>query len=192
MNCNTICGKTKNEFLSVIKNFHGFTAPGLVLGGFMVDLAVSLLGKNVEADAIVETKHCLPDAVQLFTPCTVGNGWMKILDWDKFAITFYDRQSLDGHRVWLDLEKAKDFPDLYNWYMRLKPKKELPMQVMLDVIFNAGTSVLTSRAVRITDFYHREKKGETAVCPGCHEAYPTKQGAMCLACSGKGYFQYQQ
>jgi formylmethanofuran dehydrogenase subunit E len=158
----------------------------------MVDLGISMLRKNMEADTIVETKHCLPDAVQLLTPCTVGNGWMKILDWDKFAITFYDRHALDGYRVWLDLEKAKDFPDLYNWYMRLKPKKELSMQVMLDVMFEAGTSVLSSREVRVIDFYQREKKGDTAVCPGCHEAYSTKQGAVCLACSGKAYFQYQQ
>jgi formylmethanofuran dehydrogenase subunit E len=190
LNTDTICGKSKDEFLSIIKNFHGFTAPGLVLGGFMVDHAMSMLGRNMEVDAIVETKHCLPDAVQLFTPCTFGNGWMKILDWDKFAITFYDRHELNGHRVWFDLDKAKEFPDLYNWYMRLKPKKELPMQVMLDVIFKAGISVLSSRPVRIIDFHQREKKGETAVCPGCNEAYPTKQGAICLACSNKGYYQY--
>jgi formylmethanofuran dehydrogenase subunit E len=40
----------------------------------MVDLARELIGIDTEADAIVETRHCLPDAIQLFTPCTVGNG----------------------------------------------------------------------------------------------------------------------
>jgi formylmethanofuran dehydrogenase subunit E len=192
LNAESICGKSREDFLSVIENFHGFAAPGLVLGGFMVDLALSLIGEGVEADAIVETRHCLPDAVQLFTPCTVGNGWMKILDWDKFAITLYDRQTLNGYRVWLDTDKARNFPDLYNWYMRLRPKKELPLEVMLEVIFRAGRTVLSSRPVRVTDYYQREKKGETAVCPGCAEAYPTKQGALCLACSGKGYYQFRQ
>ncbi len=190
MKLDTICGLPADEFLSTIRKFHGFTAPGLVLGGVMVDVALTLLGRNVEADAIVETKHCLPDAVQLFTPCTIGNGWMKILDWDKFAITLYDRHTLKGYRVWLDIEKAKAYPDLYNWYMRLKPKKELPVSVMLDVIFNAGRSVLSWRPVRITDCYGREKKGETSVCPSCREAYPTRQGSVCFACSGKGYYEY--
>jgi formylmethanofuran dehydrogenase subunit E len=179
-----------DEFLSTIQKFHGFTAPGLVLGGFMVDLAQSLIGENVEADAIVETKHCLPDAIQLFTPCTIGNGWMKIMDWDKFAITLYDRRTFRGYRVWIDLEKTKAFPDLYDWYMRLKPKKELPLSVMLDVIIKAGRSVLSSRPVEVNDFQYREKKGETAVCPSCREAYPTKQGAACLSCAGNGYYRY--
>jgi formylmethanofuran dehydrogenase subunit E len=187
-----ILGQTKEEFLATIRNFHGFTAPGLVLGGFMVDMAISLIGKDIESDAIVETRYCLPDAVQLFTPCTVGNGWLKILDWDKFAITLYDRQTLNGHRVWLDLNKARDYPEIYDWYMRRKSKKELPLSVMLDAIFMAGNSVLSSRRVRITNFHLREKKGETSVCPGCNEAYSLKQGSLCLACSGKGYYEYQQ
>lgn len=59
-----ICGKTREEFFEAIQSFHGFTAPGLVLGSFMVDLARSLIGEDVEADAIVETRHCLPDAAR--------------------------------------------------------------------------------------------------------------------------------
>ncbi|MBW2597236.1 MAG: formylmethanofuran dehydrogenase subunit E family protein [Deltaproteobacteria bacterium] len=80
-----ICGRPLSECLRRIEEFHGFKAPGLVLGLFMVDLAQEKIGADVEADAIVETRYCLPDAIQVFTPCTIGNGWMKILDWDKFA-----------------------------------------------------------------------------------------------------------
>ena len=98
-----ICGRSLEAFLSTIETFHGWRAPGLVLGGFMVDWGQELirnhLGLNIEADAIVETRHCLPDAIQLFTPCTFGNGWMKVLDWDKFALSLYDKHRLDGFRV---------------------------------------------------------------------------------------------
>ena len=80
-----ICGKPIEVCLQMIERFHGWKAPGLVLGLFMVDLAQELIGCQTEADAVVETRHCLPDAIQLFTPCTIGNGWLKILDWDKFA-----------------------------------------------------------------------------------------------------------
>ncbi len=98
----------------------------MVIGGFMVDLAQEHIGPGVEADAIVETIHCLPDAVQILTPCTFGNGWMKVVDWDKFALTLYDKKKLEGVRVWLDLEKTRRFPDVYNWYMRLVPKSGSP------------------------------------------------------------------
>ena len=184
-----ICGKTRDEFLEVIQSFHGFTAPGLVLGAFMVDLAKSLIGDDIEADAIVETRHCLPDAVQIFTPCTIGNGWMKIMDWDKFAVTLYDRHKLDGYRVWFDLQKAKAFPDLYNWYMRLVPKKDLPISVLLDVLFEAGHSVLSYRPVKVTNYYRREKKKTISICADCGEAYPAWQGNICRACQGEGYYE---
>jgi formylmethanofuran dehydrogenase subunit E len=42
-----------------------------------------LIGPQVEADAVIESRHSLADALHLFTPCTVGKGWLKIFDWDK-------------------------------------------------------------------------------------------------------------
>ena len=99
MRTRIICGQSVERFLEEIKAFHGFIAPGTLLGGFLVDWARELVGTDVEYDAIVETSHCLPDVVQLFTPCTVGNGWMKVLSWDKFALSLYDRRKLTGYRV---------------------------------------------------------------------------------------------
>jgi formylmethanofuran dehydrogenase subunit E len=184
-----VCGRPLDECLRIIENFHGWKAPGLVLGLFMVDRARERIGANVEADAIVETCHCLPDAVQLFTPCTVGNGWLKILDWDKFALTLYDRRELCGVRVWLDLAKTRQFPHLYSWFMRRVSKKELPLEVLLDTILAAGDSVLSSLEINVTRFYQRQKKGETSVCPSCGEAYAAKLGVVCSACRGGGYYE---
>jgi glycosyltransferase involved in cell wall biosynthesis len=36
----------------------------------------------------------------LLTPCTVGNGWLRIFNWSKFAITAYDRTTFNGVRAW--------------------------------------------------------------------------------------------
>ncbi len=57
-----LCGMPLIECLHIIEDFHGWKAPGLVIGAFIVDLARELIGESVEADAIVETRHCLPDA----------------------------------------------------------------------------------------------------------------------------------
>jgi len=35
----TICGHTFDKYIEMIKTFHGHVAPGVVIGGFMVDLA---------------------------------------------------------------------------------------------------------------------------------------------------------
>jgi formylmethanofuran dehydrogenase subunit E len=184
-----ICGQTVEGFFQELIRFHGFAAPGLVLGGFLVDWARELVGTDVEFDAIVETTHCLPDVVQLFTPCTIGNGWMKVLDWDKFALSLYDRRKLTGYRVWLDLDKLRSFPDLYNWYMRLVPKMDLPLDVLHEAILAAGRGPLSACAIRVTRLSERHKKQEIAVCPQCGEAYTTSQGLKCLACQGKGYYE---
>jgi formylmethanofuran dehydrogenase subunit E len=185
-----VCGRRLEDCLIEIERFHTWKAPGLVLGLFMVDWARELIGPGIEADAIVETTHCLPDAIQLFTPCTVGNGWMKVLDWDKYALTLYDRFQQTGHRVWLDLEKTKEYPNLYNWYLRLIPKRELPLDVLLDTVVDAKRAVLSSRPVRMTRLAERNKKGETPICQGCGESYGASQGLQCTTCQGEGYYDF--
>ena len=185
----TVCGKSSEEFYRAIERFHGWKAPGVVIGGFMVDLAQERIGPDVEADAIVETIHCLPDAVQIFTPCTCGNGWMKVIDWDKFALTLYDKKTLHGERVWLDIGKICRFPDVHNWYMRLVPKAELPLDVLLKSIEEAGRGMLSSAPVQVIRHQGKLKKGQIAVCSRCGEAYPASQGERCLSCQGKGYYE---
>lgn len=191
-----ICGLPRDDFLKKIEAFHGFTAPGLVIGGLMVDMAQELvrenMGEGVDADAIVEAKHCLPDAVQIFTPCTIGNGWLKIVDWGKFALCLYDKNSMHGYRVWFDVSKAANFPNLYNWYMKKVSKKDLPIDILLDAIFTAGRDALSSRAVSIVNTYSGAKKGGTDICAGCGEAYPVEQGELCLSCQGQAYFEFSE
>jgi formylmethanofuran dehydrogenase subunit E len=191
-NALAICGKSFAEFSAMIERFHGWKAPGVVIGGYMVDLAQEHIAPGVEADAIVETIHCLPDAVQLFTPCTYGNGWMKVLDWDKFALTLYDKKTLEGIRVWLDIEKARRFPNVYTWYMRLAPKKDLPLDVLLGSLEEAGRGIYSLAPVRVFKYHGKVKKGETGVCPSCGEAYARRQGEQCLACQGKGYYEHKE
>jgi len=191
MSENLICGRSVNDFIQAIEAFHGFAAPGLVIGGLMVDWALEQIGPGVESDAIVETHHCLPDAIQIFTPCTIGNGWLKVLDWDKFAMTLYDRWGLSGYRVWLDLSKAAAYPPIYDWYMRKVPKGKLPKELVNSTIIDAGRKILSSLPVDVVQFHERSKKGEIGVCPGCGEAYPLSQGKKCLACQGNGYYELQ-
>jgi formylmethanofuran dehydrogenase subunit E len=154
-----VCARPLEKFLVEVGKVNGWKAPGILIGGFMVDWGLELLGGGVEFDTIVETSHCLPGAVQIFTPCTIGNGWMKILDRDKFAISYYDRRTLAGAKIWPDLEKLKAFPPIYRWYMRLAPKQDLPLEILVDAILVAGRAFLSANPIRIIHFAERKKKG---------------------------------
>jgi formylmethanofuran dehydrogenase subunit E len=46
----------------------------------MTDLACRHLPADGLFDAISETPKCLPDAIQLLTPCTIGDGWLTIVN----------------------------------------------------------------------------------------------------------------
>jgi formylmethanofuran dehydrogenase subunit E len=76
-----------DEFLQIVKSFHGNVAPGVVIGGIMVAAARRRLPPEVLFDAVCETRNCLPDAIQLLTPCTIGNGWLKVVNVGRFALS---------------------------------------------------------------------------------------------------------
>ncbi len=175
-----------DAYLELVKNFHGNLAPGLVIGGFMVDAAMRRLPEGVLFDAICETRACLPDAVQLLTPCTIGNGWLKVINLGRFAVNLYDKYSGEGVRVWLDPAKVDAWPEIKNWYLKLKPKAEQDKELLLAQIREAGPQVLNWRTVQMhPHFLSRRHRGPMVVCPLCREAYPAKDGGICRGCQGE-------
>jgi len=181
-----IAAYSYDEYVHLVKSFHGDLAPGLVIGGFIVDLALKNLPEGELFDSICETSVCLPDAVQLLTPCTIGNGWMKIFDLGRFAVTLYEKGGGSGIRVYLDTEKLKAWPEFHAWYFKLKSKKEQDFELLMSQIKEAGASVLSMQPVQVkAEHVAKRRMGPTAVCPGCGEAYPLRDGASCLACQGK-------
>lgn len=187
-----ICNKHVKDFLMEIERFHGRQAPGLVLGGLMVDLAIELLGAYSEPAAIVETPCFIPDAVQLFTPCTVGNGRLVVLNWGKMAICLYDLNRLAGYRIWLDLKKTRSISSIYNWHMHLLPSHERTSERVLEDILTAGRSILSWRAVPITQRAASQWDQAMRVCTRCDEACPTVQGEWCLSCQGESYYELHE
>ena len=175
-----------DEFLDLIKSFHGHIAPGLIIGGFMVDLAQRRLPTGVLYDAICETRNCLPDAVQLLTPCTIGNGWLKVINLGRFAVNLYDKFEGGGVRVWLDAAKAADWPEINNWFLKLTPKAEQDKELLLAQIKAAGPGLLSWRPVNIRPHLLTQKRrGRIVICPLCREAYPARDGGICRACQGE-------
>jgi len=180
---------TYEEYVQLVTSFHGNVAPGLLIGGFIVDLALKNLPEGEFFDAICETPVCLPDSVQLLTPCTIGNGWLTILNFGKFAVTLFEKQTGEGVRVYLDMEKLKNWSEVYSWFMKLKTKKEQDSDLLMGQIKEAGHSILSMQKVRVEpEKIQRKKLGPVAICPSCGEAYPVRDGEKCCNCNGESPF----
>ncbi|MBN2362662.1 formylmethanofuran dehydrogenase subunit E family protein [candidate division WOR-3 bacterium] len=174
------------EYIRLVESFHGSLAPGLLIGGFIIDLAMKNLPEGDFFDAICETQSCLPDAVQILTPCTIGNGWLKVFDFGKFAVTLYEKKSGNGVRVYLDAEKLINWPEINSWFFKLKPKKDQDKDLLLFQIKEAGQNILSRQNVLVdSKKLTRERGGPSGICPVCKEAYPVKHGDKCKNCSGE-------
>ncbi len=175
-----------DEYSRLTESFHGSLAPGVLIGGIMVDAAIERIDRGKLYDAICETHSCLPDAIQLLTPCTIGNGWLHIVNLGRFAMTLYEKDSGRGVRVFLDSVKTEEWPEVRNWYLKLKAKKEQVAKELTDQILKAGVSLFGFQDVEVLPvFLTKRSKGAIALCPVCAEAYPSNHGTLCRGCGGQ-------
>ncbi len=181
------------EFKALAERFHGYAAPGLLLGGYMVALAKSRLPEGTLFEAISETRKCLPDAVQLLSLCSMGNNWLKVRDLGRYAVSLYDKHTGRGVRVSVSLEKLKVWTEYYSWLMKLKPKKEQDENQLLAEIEEAGDTVCVVEEVVVDSSLlgHKHSCG-IAICPICGEGYPEDNGPICRGCQGEDYFRKEK
>ncbi len=85
-------------------------------------------------NAIAETRSCLPDAIQLLTPCTVGNGWLKIVHLGHFALSLYDKSTGEGVRIGIDYNRLAHYNEIRSWFFKLKPKIEQDEDKLMEEI----------------------------------------------------------
>ena len=174
------------EYVKEAEAFHGFAAPGLLVGGFIVSKAMKHFPPGVLYEAVCETSKCLPDAIQLLTPCTIGNGRLRIIPLGRFALSLFDKDTGVGIRVFPDPTKLDPWPELKAWYMKLKTKHEQDLNLLISQIKQAGEEILKQQPIQIKpEVYRKISRGPMALCPVCMETYPAATGIPCLACQGE-------
>jgi formylmethanofuran dehydrogenase subunit E len=184
-----ICGIPYEDILIRMEAFHGYRSPGMLLGGFMLDQALLQLGSTPYLNVVSETVVCLPDAVQLLTPCTFGNGFLQVVDWGKFALTAYDRTTLKGARTWLGQGELGRFPLIHNWFERTgRPREKPPFELLSKEILSAVDILTHTRNVMLNRPLKDTGPVPTGLCPTCGESYSLRLGSVCPACSGKAYY----
>ena len=180
---------TFEEWVARVGEFHGYAAPGVVFGGLMVALAMERIPREVLFDAVCETRNCLPDAVQLLTPCTVGNGWLRFHETGRFALSFFDKETGEGARVHVDAHRLRGWPEADAFFFKRVPKKKQDQDRLLDEFRQAGPDLCRVEKVKVRPQARRkEHLGAVSVCTGCGEGYPLHDGDRCRACQGFRYF----
>lgn len=181
------------EFKERAKEFHGYPAPGLILGGYMVAMAKRALPEGTLFEALVETKKCLPDAVQLLTLCSAGNNWMKIINLGRFALSLYDKYTGVGFRVHLAMDKLGPWPEISGWLLKTKPKRDQDTDKLFAELEQAGDSILRIDPVQVDKrLLGHSHMGPIAACPRCGEAFPVADGDICLGCLGNAPFRFTE
>jgi formylmethanofuran dehydrogenase subunit E len=175
-----------DEFKAMAAAFHGYPAPGLLIGGYMVERAKAALPEGTLFEAIVETKKCLPDAVQLLTLCSTGNGWMKVINLGRYAVTLYDKYTGVGTRVHVHVPALDAWPHIRGWFLKQTPKAQQDTEALFREIEAAGDSILMQQPVTVPKrFLGHRSMSAIAICPVCAEAYPANDGAVCRGCQGE-------
>lgn len=174
-----------DEFFEATAHFHGYPAPGVILGCYMVEMAKACIPDDILFEAICETSWCLPDAVQLRTPCTIGNGWMKIFNLGLYAVSLYDKFTGEGVRIFVDGRKVGALDEIANWLLKLKPKHEQDSERLRQQIRDSHHLICSREDIKVRpEHLIKRSKGPIAICPVCREAYPTKHGEICRQCQG--------
>ena len=177
---------TFQEFKRLAENFHGYAAPGLLIGGYMVEMAKARIPEGTLFEAVVETRKCLPDAVQLLTLCSAGNNWMKVHNLGRYAVSLFDKYTGEGVRVSVDPAKLDAFPEIRGWFLKEKPKKDQDEVRLLSEIEEAGDGICKAEPVTMKRrFLGHTHMSAIGLCPMCGEAYPKEDGPVCRGCQGE-------
>jgi formylmethanofuran dehydrogenase subunit E len=182
------------DYLRRCVAFHTFPAAGLLIGAFMVDLALEKLGAKPgdKLYAVSETSKCAPDALQVIIGTTLGNHRLRLVNTGRFAITINkhsEGKTADGVRVSIDAERVKKYPVLNLWYTNDPSYKGgVDAPKLLEEILCAGRDILAWEPVAVR--FMPKEKWASRTCPSCGEMAPshTFEGDVCSGCGSKAYY----
>lgn len=169
-----------------IVKFHGHLSTGAFIGLQMLNIARKIL-KIKESDKVYvtcETFNCLPDPFQILCGCTIGNKGLKVLDYDKMAMTINKaaesgKDHVQGIRIILDPKKTVKYPVFHAWYMN---ESRVSHEDAILELIKAGDDVYTWEYVDVP--VPVKSKKDVGLCHICGESFVKKDNEnICQGCS---------
>ncbi len=167
----------------------GGAETALVLGGALVEAALSRYSGGAAFDAICETDLGLPEAVVLRTPCRVGNGRLRVLTLERWALTLFEPASGVGLRVAVKARGLASWPALREWLTRPETRQEQDGRLVQAEICEAGSRLYLVASVRVRAMDTDREERRVVECPLCGELYPRAHGPLCRGCRGEAPYE---
>ena len=166
--------------------FHGYLSTGAFIGLQMLQIATRLLDikKGERIYVTSETYNCLPDPFQILHGSTIGNNGLKVLDYDKMAVTINKgakpgQEYVEGVRIFLDPAKTIKYPVFHAWYMN---QRKVPHEEAISELLKAGEDVYTWEYVEVQ--VPVKAKKDVAICQICGESFVKKdEEEICRGCA---------
>ncbi|KZX11550.1 FmdE family protein [Methanobrevibacter filiformis] len=177
------------EQLEKAGKFHGDICGGIVSGTKMTVYALELLGmefnkKNKDLIVFLEIDRCMSDAVQAVTGCSLGKRSLKLVNYGRFAASFYKISTKEAIRLVSkdDKEKYKD--------ETTKEKIERYKNTPSDELFEVQPV-----EIKIPEEDMPGKPIDQATCSVCGERIMDGKHkfingqAICKSCSDESYYK---
>ncbi|MBT3783937.1 hypothetical protein HOF92_03105 [bacterium] len=182
--------QTLQESIELITAFHGKYAPGAVIGAYMVDLAQEHLQPlQGKLNAVAESTVCLADSIQVMTGCTIGNKYLWLMNYGRYALCLYDRTTKEGIRVFVNYNKidAERTPILKKFFDGTRNYENTPrpqqQKIVIDEFLSVKREILGFERV----YVRLPEKGplpEPARCLECDEYFKTfEKETVCRCCA---------
>ncbi|MCJ7660065.1 MAG: FmdE family protein [Anaerolineales bacterium] len=179
-------GFTTSSIIDQLTSFHGYLASGVFIGLQMLALGRQLLGvdEDMRIHVVCETYKCLPDAFQYMAGTTIGNKGLIIRDTGKLAATITRHtppwEDAPGIRIIFDTEKAKRFPKLYRWHMKIE---KVPHDEVIPILMEAGNTIYSYDLINVP--VSARQKNPITICTVCGESFiQLEEGiSCCVDCS---------
>lgn len=187
--------ETFEQTVERVYAFHTKRAPGIYIGVAMVQYALEAIGASGAAklNAVCETSTCLPDCLQVLVGCTVGVRYLKLREEiGRYAFTLYDRDTGDGVRVFIDLDKIDPeiYPEIYRFFHRTRhvpdnTSREASGKKVVEEFARAGRTILGMQRVQLNR-YGKDDILPAKRCTVCRESFLARDEKQdtCAFCSG--------
>ncbi|PLX19561.1 MAG: hypothetical protein C0601_01525 [Candidatus Muiribacterium halophilum] len=187
-----------DDLLEKVIEYHSKKSPGVIIGTYLLKYLMDNLGPvKGKLHVVSETGGCFPDVVSAILSRTIGNKYLRIMEYGLVAYTAYGRDEPEkALRVYLDNTKIdKDkYPYLYGFCHGSRPHdkfdrptiNELTIKDFLKVKYD----IFEKEWLKNVKLDYKLPKKKIVICDQCNITFSTLKEleSTCPICKDKDLY----